>query len=95
MEDMIKIKLAVEGMQAEIIKVFDASEIADGIRQATEKAVKEFDLENFVANTIERVLECAREKAIEDLSAKYGGKWSDMIEQLIDEKIEQALKGTG
>lgn len=93
MEDMIQIKIAVEGMKAQIIKAFDAKQISSAIRKATEKAVDEFDMELFIKHTIEEVFSQSREIAIGELSEKYGSRWADDISRLIDEKIEEALKG--
>ncbi len=92
MNDMIQIKLAVEGMKAEIVKAFDVQEIAKSIRLATEKAVSEFDMKNYIDKTIESVLSCAGEVAINELSRKYGAVWANKISIIVDEKIAEALK---
>lgn len=89
MEDMIQIKLAVEGMKAEIIKCFDAEQISKAIRKATEKAVAGFDMKKYIEYTVEGVFNQAREVAIEQLSAKYGSRWAGNISTLVDEKIAE------
>ena len=92
MEDMIQIRLAVEGLKAEIVKCFDAEGISKAIRTATEKAVNDFDMETFIKDTTEGVFNQAREVAITELSEKYGSQWADDLTRIIDDKIEQALK---
>lgn len=92
MHDMIQIKLAVEGMKAEIVKAFDVSAISAGIRAATEKAVAEFDMDNYIRCAVEQVFEHAREAAVDELCAAYGHKWADAIRDNVDEKIRIALK---
>ena len=91
MEDMIQIKLAVEGMKAEIIKCFDVAQISKHIREATEKAVTDFDMAKFIKDTVDSVFFCAREKAIEGLSQEYGSKWAVDIERIVDDKIKESL----
>ena len=93
MEDMIQIKIAVEGMKAQIIKAFDAEHISAAIERATTKAVDNFDMDKFIEQTIEGVFYQAGEKAIGELSEKYGSRWADDMTRIIDAKIEQALKG--
>ena len=92
MEDMIQIKIAVEGMKAEIVKCFDVVQISNGIRKATEKAVDDFDMETYIKYTIEGVFNQAREQAIGELSTKYSEQWVDDLSRIIDAKISQALK---
>ena len=92
MNDMIKIKLAVEGMRAEIVKAFDVRAISDGIRVATEKAVAEFDMESYIQSAVESVFTGAREAAVDELRAAYGHRWADEIKSLVDEKIGAALR---
>ncbi len=92
MEDMIQIKIAVEGMKAEIIKAFDVEHISAAIETATRKAVDEFDMGNFIRRTVEGVFYRAGEMALEELAEKYGSKWADDLSRIMDAKIEQALK---
>ena len=92
-EDMIQIKIAVEGMKAQIITAFDAEKISADIKKATEKAVDEFDMDNFIKRTTEDIFDQSREIAIIELSGKYGSRWADDLSKIIDDKIEQALKG--
>ncbi len=92
MEDMIKIKLAVEGMQAEIIKAFDVKAISSAIRSATEKVVAEFDIENYIASTVATVFARARDAAIDELQETYGDRWADEIRVLVDDKLRRALE---
>ncbi len=92
MEDMIQIKIAVEGMKAEIIKAFDVEHISAAIEKATREAVDEFDMDNFIKRTVEDVFSQAGEMAIEELARKYGSKWADDLSRIMDAKIEQALK---
>ena len=94
MEDMIKIKLAIEGMKAEIVKVFDVAAISAGVEQATEKALSEFDFESYVNRVIESVLRRAAEKATEELYSEYGSRLAEQVEAILEKKLEQALKET-
>lgn len=89
--DMVQIKIAVEGMKAEIVKAFDVARISDAIKDATEKAVEEFDIENYIKATVERVFDLSRTQAIANLVDKYSFRWENQIEALVDSKIEQAL----
>jgi hypothetical protein len=91
MEDMIQIKLAVEGMRAQIVKVFSVQEISQAIEKATDKVVADFDMEVYIKSTIIGVFNQAREKAIEELSQVYGAKWASDVERIVDEKISKAL----
>ena len=93
MEDMIQIKIAVEGMRAEIIKAFNVEEISAAIEKSTRKAVDEFDMANYIKQTVEGVFYQAGEMAIGELTKKYGNRWADDMSRIIDKKIEQALKG--
>ena len=92
MEDMIKIRLAVEGMKAEIVKAFDVNAVSTGIRVAAEKAVSEFDMETYIKDTVATVFAHARDSAIDELRAAYGHRWADEISSLVDEKLRTALK---
>jgi len=92
MDDMIQIKIAVEGMKAEIVKAFDVVSISSAIKQATEKAVEKFDMASYIERAVEAVFDHARDKAIEELAEKYGHRWTSDLGIIIDEKIEQALK---
>jgi len=92
MEDMIQIKIAVEGMKAEIIKAFDAEHISAAIEKATTKAVDDFDMDKFIKQTVEGVFYQAGEMAIVELAKKYGSRWADDMSRIIDAKIDQALK---
>jgi len=92
LEDMVQIKIAVEGMKAQIIKCFDAEQIANSIKAATKKAVEAFDMNTYLQRTIEDVFEQARENAISDLAQEYSSRWTEDISKLIDKKIDQALK---
>ena len=91
MEKMIQIKIAVEGMKAEIIKAFDVRQISEGIRAATEKAVEEFDVENYIRRAVEDVLYQAREKALDELGGEYGSRLAATVEKLLDEKLAKLL----
>ena len=91
MTDMIQIKLAVEGMKAQIIKAFDAEQISKGIREATEKAVDEFDMGKYIEDTVRFVFDRAQELAVEELAQKYGSRWVNDLSSLIDKKIDEVL----
>ena len=91
MQDMIQIKIAVEGMKAEIVRAFDVVEISSAIKSATTKAVDDFDMKTFIEKTVESVLNQAREYAIVELSEKYGQRWASELAVKVDEKIEEAL----
>ena len=91
--DLIQIKLAVEGMKAQIIKAFDVETIIKGIQAATSKAVDEFDIQTYIQKVVEDVFYCAGAEAKEELCQKYSCQWAEAIEVLINRKIEQALKG--
>ncbi len=90
-EDMFKITLAVEGMKAQIVNCFDAKNISGAIRNAADKAVAEFDMEAYIADTVETVFYDAKEVAVEVLAKKYGGRWADYITEMVDAKVAQAL----
>ncbi len=92
MEDMIQVKLIVEGIKAEIVKAFDVVAISSAVRRATEKAVDEFDMKTFIQETVETVFHRAREAAIQDVAEKYSSTWSNSLSFLIDNKIEKALQ---
>jgi len=96
MEDLIqswRLKIAAEGMKAEIIKAFDVVSISSAIKQATEKAVEKFDMASYIERAVEAVFDHARDKAIEELAEKYGHRWTSDLGIIIDEKIKQALEG--
>ena len=91
MNDMIKIKLVVEQMRAEIVKVFDANEIATSIAEASKQAVDEFDMDEYITSTIDMVFRRARDVAVNELSCKYGEQWAADVQRLIDTKIAKVL----
>lgn len=92
MNDMMQIKLAVEGMKVEIVKAFDVQAISAGVRAATEKAVSDFDMETYIKSAVETVFACARDAALDELRASYGHRWADELRSVIDEKIKAILK---
>ena len=90
-EDMIQIKLAVEGMKVQIVKAFDAQEISKAVRKATEKAVDAFDMDSYIKSTVEAIFNRARETAISQVSQKYGEQWASDLSVYIDSKIAEAI----
>ena len=95
MNDMVQIKLGVEGMKHEIIKCFDIQSISAGIRAATEKAVSEFDMESYIAGVVADVMCRARDSAIDELQASYGHRLCDEVTVLVDNRLKEVFKETG
>ena len=91
-DDMMKIKIAVEGMKAEIVEAFSAEEVSACIKTAADKAVADFDMETYIKDTLRYVLGDAQDKAIEILCERYGPRWAEEISTIIDNKIGEALK---
>ncbi len=91
-EDMLQIKIAVEGMKAQIVQAFNSDDISRAVKMAADKALLEFNMDKFITDTIEQVLYSAKEEALKELSQQYGSKWADKIAEKIDEKIEELTK---
>ena len=90
-EDMVQVKLAVEGMKAQIIKCFDAKQIAAGIRAATDKAVAEFDMQSYIDKVVGQVFYSAADYVREQLREEYGHRLFSRISDMVDAKLDEIL----
>lgn len=83
--DLVKIRLTVESLQAEVVKALNPDVIAEAISIAAEKAVAQFDFEQCAKEAFHEAMYAAKRKATQQLTDIC----SDAIYKKVMEKLTE------